>query len=185
MTSEKTPIATLRGQTVSDRHSNGMSSRLADFLTLSPDMFWECDADGIVRYVSPDFYAHFSHAADMINRKLDCLFPQDSCQTEWRNWLEVMHKTREPGQIVPSCLLVIDCGCDATCPPAHDALEPLYVQIAAMVTGDMAGAFHGWRGIIRDISREASQRHQRGTGRTTIERHDRIHSVWCRRVRPG
>lgn len=139
MTSDNNTVPPGSGQLNADR--------LADFLTLSPDIFWECDQDAIVRYISPDFFRLFPKRDDVIGQKLQQLFAQPSCADDWDSWLHNVMAARTAYDMVPACLLVVD---DETQP------EPIYLQIAAkpMVSAD--AGFKGWRGIIRDISREAT-----------------------------
>ncbi len=143
MTSDAAPLSPFHNRAVAKPAD---TARLDDFLKLSPDMFWECDNNAVLRYLSPDFQIHFPQMQVTLHQPLKELFTQASCCVEWQEWVHILTGLHDADQIAPSCLLVIDSG----------ETEPFYIQIAAKVTQDDAGNIQGWRGIIRDISREAA-----------------------------
>lgn len=122
------------------------ADRLADFLKLSPDIFWECNQYAVVRYVSPDFYALFPHSGNKVGQALSDLFAGLSCIDDWRAWLQNLLTVRGLGETLPFCLLVVE----------RSDSDPLYLQVSAKPMLDSNDQFAGWRGIIRDISREAT-----------------------------
>ncbi|HEY1095638.1 MAG TPA: ATP-binding protein [Alphaproteobacteria bacterium] len=140
MTSPKMTIPSYAGQSDSDR--------LNDFIALSPDMFWECDEDGVIISLSDDFYALFPEAAESVEGKLSLqnLFSHPSSSNEWQDWLNSLKEIRDPHDVSPPCVLVIE----------ESGREPLYLHIVAKPVCDQGGRFGGYRGVVRNISREAT-----------------------------
>jgi signal transduction histidine kinase len=124
------------------------SDRLNDFITLSPDMFWECDADGIILSLSEDFHSLFPEFAESAegHTRLSQLFHAPSAVEDWKNWVESLASIREPHDLSEPCVLVID----------EQGREPLYLHIVAKAISNGHGLFCGYRGIVRNITREAT-----------------------------
>jgi signal transduction histidine kinase/PAS domain-containing protein len=124
------------------------SDRLDDFVALSPDMFWECDAHGHVLSLSAEFYMLFPDVSEHIENRqtLAQLFTHPSCAAEWQDWLNTLNGIRDPQDLSPPCVLVIE----------ELGHEPIYLHIVAKPICDSSDRFIGYRGIIRNISREAT-----------------------------
>jgi signal transduction histidine kinase len=124
------------------------SERLNDFIALSPDMFWECDADGTILSLSEDFYRLFPDFAESTEgrQNIGDLFNMPSCVADWHDWLDGLQDIRQPHQVSDPCILVIE----------EHGCEILYLHVTAKAISDIEGSFCGYRGIVRDITREAT-----------------------------
>jgi signal transduction histidine kinase len=109
------------------------TDRLSDFLSVSPDIFWEMDTSGILTFLSMQISSLVDRPIDdFIGKPLTNLFEDKSCHAEWTLWVQSCLK----GKLAPLEMLALPLDQDRT----------VYVAAYAQRFA------RGLRGYIRDIT---------------------------------
>ncbi|MDB5478326.1 MAG: hypothetical protein JWM96_821 [Alphaproteobacteria bacterium] len=75
--------------------SDAVKDALSDFLSVSPDVFWETDTTGHLTFISMQITALVEHPPEELTGKmLSSIFDRKLCSTEWQNWVQACLKGR-------------------------------------------------------------------------------------------
>lgn len=68
---------------------DALKDKLSDFLSVSPDVFWETDSVGNLTFVSMQITALIDRTVDdLIGKPLTHLFEHKLCHAEWQRWVQ-------------------------------------------------------------------------------------------------
>lgn len=110
-----------------------LNDRLSDFLSVSPDVFWETDMSGRLTFVSMQIASLVGYPPEhFIGRSLASLFESKPCHEIWSSWVISCLK----GRIAPLEMMAFEAN------DGHTAYVSAYAQRFAK----------GWRGYLRDVS---------------------------------
>src|SRR4051812_38666737 len=66
-----------------------LNDKLSDFLSVSPDVFWETDTTGLLTFISMQITALVEKTPEqLINRPLAQIFENKLCHREWQKWVQ-------------------------------------------------------------------------------------------------
>jgi signal transduction histidine kinase len=75
-----------------------LNDKLSDFLSVSPDVFWETDTTGSLTFISMQITALVEKAPEQLTHKpLAAVFENKSCHAEWQKWVQACLQ----GKILP------------------------------------------------------------------------------------
>jgi signal transduction histidine kinase len=75
-----------------------LKDKLSDFLSVSPDVFWETDTAGLLTFISMQITALVEQSPEqLIGKPLEVIFKNKVCQNEWQRWVQACLK----GKIQP------------------------------------------------------------------------------------
>lgn len=110
-----------------------LKDKLSDFLSVSPDVFWETDTTGLLTFISMQITSLVDQPPeDLIGKPLTALFANKLCHKDWQEWAQSCLKGKlQPLQPMPVV--------------AQDG-RILYVSAYAQRFA------RGFRGYLRDVS---------------------------------
>lgn len=110
-----------------------MQDKLSDFLSVSPDVFWETDTTGRLTFLSMQITALTNKTPDdYIGKSLASIFSDKECRDVWAAWVQTCIK----GKVVPLEMMAVPL----------DKKRTIYVSAYAQRFGK------GLRGYLRDVS---------------------------------
>lgn len=66
-----------------------LNDKLSDFLSVSPDVFWETDAAGLLTFISMQISALVEQSPEqLIGKPLGNLFENKLCSQDWQKWVQ-------------------------------------------------------------------------------------------------
>lgn len=82
---------------------DSLKDKLSDFLSVSPDVFWETDTAGLLTFVSMQITGLIDQPPEnLVNKPLSSLFSDKLCFDEWNKWVQACLKGRiQPLSPVP------------------------------------------------------------------------------------
>ena len=110
-----------------------LNDKLSDFLSVSPDVFWETDTSGLLTFISMQITALVDKPPEqLIGKPLSQLFENKLCSPEWQKWVQ----TCLAGKLHPLSPM----------PLAAQDQQIVYVSAYAQRFA------RGLRGYLRDVS---------------------------------
>lgn len=69
--------------------SDTLNDKLSDFLSVSPDVFWETDTSGLLTFISMQITALVDKPPEqLIGKPLSQVFENKLCSAEWQRWVQ-------------------------------------------------------------------------------------------------
>lgn len=74
---------------------DSLKDKLSDFLSVSPDVFWETDTSGVLTFISMQINALIDQSPEQLaSHSLSSIFADKLCHEEWQKWVQACLKGR-------------------------------------------------------------------------------------------